>query len=348
MTNTNHDELHLYGRDRKRSHRLARVLRTACLAPAIMLVGAAMAGGCGEGTTSTVAYSYEDPYLYTYYYPADLAYTGYYAADSWAYATYYAARGAVPGSVEAATVINNSGRPSLGSTLRALIRGESVCPGQVTVTPKTAPPACTGSALTSVNNGITVVFNGCQLSGGGKLDGTFDVQATKTASASVCASDTMITLNYTTTATNLVYTSPEGARISIPSQTDTGTASYVFGQNATSTTFNSTGEAQFFNTSGTMIADLGYGGMRTLTFPGNQTYTIDGTVNVQDRMTAGASATLAGAGVQRSQGCCRPTAGTLTVTRVGGRAPGQHVWAFQSTCGSVKLDGSTVTLPACQ
>ena len=90
---------------------------------------------------------------------------------------YYSARGAVPGSAGAATVINNSGRPSLGSTLRALIRGESVCPGQVTVTPKTVPPACTGSAVATVKNGVTVVFNGCQLSGGGKLDGTFDVQA---------------------------------------------------------------------------------------------------------------------------------------------------------------------------
>ena len=314
-----------------------------------MMVGAAMGVGCDEGTSSTVAYSYEDPYLYSYYYPADLGYTGYYAADSWAYAGYYAARGAVPGSEGAATVINNSGRPSLGTTLRAVIRGESVCPGQVTVTPKTAPPACSGSSLTSVKNGITVVFNGCQLSGGGKLDGTFDVQATKTASAAVCASDTMITLNYTTTSTNLVYTSPEGARISIPSQTDTGTASYVFGQNGTSTTINTTGEAQFFNTAGTMIADLGYGGMRTLTFTAsNQTYTTDGTVNVQDKMTAGASATLAGAGIQRSNGCCRPTAGTLTVTRVGGQAPGQHVWTFQSTCGTAKLDGSTVTLPACE
>ena len=78
-----------------------------------------------------------------------------------------------------------------------------------------------------------------------------------------------------------------------------------------------------------MIADLGYSGMRTLTFStSNQTYTTDGTVNVQDKMTAGATATLAGAGIERSNSCCRPTAGTLTVTRVGGQAPGQHIWTF--------------------
>ena len=119
MTNTNHVDLRLYGRNPRRSRPLARVLWRACLAPALMLVGAA-AVGCGGGTTtSTVAYAYEDPYLYTYYYPADMAYTSYYATDSWNYAVYYAARGAVPGSEGAATVINNTGRPSLGSTLRA-------------------------------------------------------------------------------------------------------------------------------------------------------------------------------------------------------------------------------------
>src|SRR5213082_3393186 len=125
MTKTNHDDLHLYGRNPRAPRRLARLLRRACLAPAIMLIGAAAAGGCDEGTTtSTVAYTYEDPYLYSYYYPADLAYTGYYAADSWNYGLYYAAPGAVPGSAGAATVINNSGRPSLGTALRAVIRGE--------------------------------------------------------------------------------------------------------------------------------------------------------------------------------------------------------------------------------
>jgi hypothetical protein len=219
----------------------------------------------------------------------------------------------------------------------------------VTVTPKTAAPACGGSSTTSVKNGITVVFNSCQISGGGKLDGTFDVQASKTASAATCASDTMISLSYTTTATNLVYTSPEGARISVPNEIDNGTASYTFGQNGASTTFNSTGEIQFYNTSNAIVADLGYSGMRTLTFStSNQTYTVDGTANVQDKTTAGTSATLVGAGVQRSNSCCRPTAGTLTITRVGGSYPGQRVWTFEPTCGSAKVGGSTVTLPACE
>src|SRR5450631_4461484 len=154
----------------KRDNRRGRVSRVA---PAAALLGALVAGGwgCGSSTTGTVAYTYEDPYLYSYYYPADLAYTGYYGADSWNYAVYYSSPGLPAGSA-AATVIDNSGRPSLGSTLRALIRGESVCPGQVTVTPKTAPPACTGSAQASVKNGITAVFAGCQLTGGGKLDGS--------------------------------------------------------------------------------------------------------------------------------------------------------------------------------
>jgi hypothetical protein len=322
----------------------------ARLAPAAALVSAVAVGfwGCGTTTTGTTTYAYDDPYLYTYYYPADLAYTGYYAADSWDYAVYYASRGPAA-SASPATVIDNSGRPSLGSTLRSLIRGESVCPGQVTVTPKTAPPACSGTAVATVKNGVTIVFNGCQLSGGGKLDGTFDVQATKTASTAVCAADTTINLNYTTTVTNLVYASPGGARISIPNQSNTGTASYAFGQNGTSTSFNGSGEIQFFDASGTKIADFNHSGMHTLTFStANQTYTIDGTETVQDQVTSGASATLVGAGIQRSNSCCRPTAGTLTVNRVGGAQPGQHVWTFEATCGAAMRDGSTITLPACE
>lgn len=334
MTKTHQDRLRYWG---------------TRLAPAAALAGALVVGfwGCGTTTTGTVAYTYDDPYLYSYYYPADVAYTSYYAADTWDYALYYSSKGPASGA-GAATVIDNSGRPSLGSTLRSLIRGESVCPGQVTVTPKTAPPACSGTAVATVKNGITVVFNGCQLSGGGKLDGTFDVQATKTASTAACAANTMISLNYTGTLTNMAYTSPSGARIVIPNQSDTGTATYTFGQNATSTSFNGSGEVQFFDASGTKVADFTQSGMRTLTFSTNQTYTIDGTVSLQDQMTSGASATLVGVGVQRSNSCCRPTAGTLTISRSGGAQPGQHVWTFGATCGAAMRDGSTISLPACE
>jgi hypothetical protein len=47
------------------------------------------AGSCTDGTTTTVAYAYDNPYVYTTYYPVDTAYAGYYWADSWNYYSFY-------------------------------------------------------------------------------------------------------------------------------------------------------------------------------------------------------------------------------------------------------------------
>ena len=53
-------------------------------------VGGAVAVGCGSsGTVVTTTYAYDDPYLYTAYYPADVAYASYYWAYPWDYTTFY-------------------------------------------------------------------------------------------------------------------------------------------------------------------------------------------------------------------------------------------------------------------
>jgi hypothetical protein len=340
-----------------------------------VLTGAALLGGgylaCSSdnGTVATVDYAYEDPYLYDYYYPVDTSYSGYYSSYAWDYGTYYPATpggaygggptGTPTGSggttgaggstgTDAGTVANSPTRPSVGNAIRAIIRGESVCPGQVTVTPRTASAPCTGSGSATVPAGINIVFNGCQLSGGGKIDGTFDVTAQTSASTPACGSGTTISLSFTTTVTNLVYTGPAGPRIVIPSQTDTGSASFTFGQNGSTATINTTGEVQYFNAAGTMIADHSNSGSRTLTFNlSDKTYTTDGTFKIQDKINNG-TASLVGTGVLRSSGCCRPTGGTLVVSRTGGLHPGSHTWGFGSACGAATLDGTAITLPACE
>jgi hypothetical protein len=352
--------------------------------------------GCGN-EAATVDTAYEDPYLYDYYYPADMAYTGWYAADSWDYSAYLldtsaiiygpttgtggttggttsGGAGGVGGGVVVATggaggsvVIADGGaggavatdggaggaggastntRPLIGQVIRALIRGETVCPNQVTVTPKTAAPACAGSSATSVRNGITIVFSGCQLPAGGSLSGTFDVTSQRSASEQTCTANTVISLGHTTTITNLAYTSPSGGKIVIPSQTDTGMTTYTFGQMAPGTTISTNGELQIFSSNGTMVSDHTYNGSRTLSFQGNQSYKVDGTVNVQDQKST-ASAMITGTGLTHTLACCRPVGGTLAITRTGGLRPGQHTWGFNSTCGSASFDGKTITLPAC-
>ena len=78
---------------------------------------------------------------------------------------------------------------------------------------------------------------------------------------------------------------------------------------------------QTFNATGTMLADLTYTGMDTVTFSGGSSYSVDGTTTVQEK-NGPASATINEQGVTRSNGCCRPTAGTVTINRTGGPHPG--------------------------
>ena len=370
------------------------------------------AGSCTDGTSTTVAYAYDDPYLYSTYYPVDTAYAGYNWADNWNYyAFYYAAVGvnetglaSTPigvgtdalygtggtngsGGAKGAAGANGSGgakggagangaggaggaigaagsngsagargsggaggngnmtaRATLASVVEALARGQNVCPGQVTITPKTAAPACAGGNATEERNGVTLVFNNCVVSGS-TINGTFDVLSNRAASEQTCSPTTTITLGHTTTITNLSISDAQG-KIVIPSQTDTGMTTYTFGQTPTSTIFNITGEMQIFASSGTMVADLGYTGMNTVTFSGNSSYSVDGTTTIQEKNGA-ASATINQQGLTRSSGCCRPTGGTVIINRSGGPQPGTATWTFGPSCGTVMRDNTAVMLPAC-
>src|SRR5262249_52957056 len=76
----------------KRGH---SAMNRSKLHPLIAAVGAAAlttAGtvGCtSSGTVYTTGYVYDDAYLYTSYYPADVAYASYYYAYPWNYNTFY-------------------------------------------------------------------------------------------------------------------------------------------------------------------------------------------------------------------------------------------------------------------
>jgi collagen type VII alpha len=367
--------------NRTNDRALGRILgrRTWVAMGALTLLGMVGAGSCSDnGTVATVSFAYDDPYVYTTYYPVDTSYAGYYWADSWNYYTfYYAAVGVTATGLSGSTGLGGAAslhgaagangaagatgtggvtgtggaggngsttvRATIASVIEALARGESVCPGQVTITPKTATPACAGSA-TEERNGVTLVFNACVVSGA-TINGTFDVLSNRAASEQTCSATTTITLGHTTTITNLSISDSNG-KILIPSQTDTGMTVYTFGQTPTTTTFNITGEMQTFSTTGTMVADLSYTGMDTVTFSGGSSYSVDGTTTVQEK-NGPASATINEQGVTRSNGCCRPTAGTVTIDRTGGPFPGTATWTFGPSCGAVMRNNVSAMLPAC-
>jgi hypothetical protein len=319
-----------------------------------------LAGGCSSGTATT-AYAYEDPYVYSTYYPADVAYSSYYYADTWDYNTwYYYYVGPSPVGGDAGVLDAGSGAIDAGATdggasntvhgvigaIEALARGQEVCPGHVTVTPKNTAPACDDGMTTSERNGATLDFSGCEV-GKVMIDGTIDLAINRTASEPSCSSNTVISLMATLTVTNLSVARSGGTKLVVPTQTVTGTTSYMFGHPPTTIQANDMGELQTFDSSGTMQNDLTFTGQDTYTLNGNQSYTVDGTTMLQEKNDPSVTSTVTKTGLTRSGGCCRPTAGTVVIDRMGGAHPGTTTWGFGPTCGAVTRNRVSVSLPTC-
>ena len=87
-------------------------------------------------------------------------------------------------------------------------------------------------------------------------------------------------------------------------------------------------------------------GDSSFTFAGGQSYTVDGTTTVKDKV-GNASATVMRQGLVRSGGCCRPTGGSISVDRTGGTFPGQTTWEFGPSCGQVQRNNATAQMPTC-
>jgi hypothetical protein len=283
-------------------------------------------------------YAYEDPYLYDYYYTTDMFYSSYYWAYPWDYGYY----------VYQTTGDNQSNqRASIGTAVRALARGESICPGQVTVTPRTAPPACGATGEDAVRSGANIVFDNCKLSDGAMLSGTVDVQTTRTASQPTCGANTTISLQVNVAIGSMTYVAPEGGRLVITNETDTASSTFPYNQTPTQVTVDSKGRLQLYNSSGTTLSDHNFQGHRTITYSAaNKSYAVSGNLDTEDNL-AGGNATLTGTNITRTTGCCRPTGGTLMVDRTGGPRPGQHTWTFGPSCGDARQDDRSLTLPAC-
>ena len=351
------------------------ILNGSIAAGLLLAVGSA---GCGSSTTASDV-AYEDDYAGDYYYPADVAYAGVYAGGFAGYGFYAVtpvgtgASEALPATqvdgghisldgghitIDAGHIIIDAGRSTdaggrtgtgattvrgaVGQAIRDAALGGDLCPGQVTVTPQTGSAVCGVAAA-----GVNIAFNGCVLSGGGTVDGTVNVQLTRSASDTNCNAATTITLGYTSTLTNLTYTGTGGAKIVIPNEMTTGTLNFPTGQMPATVGLTTNGEVQRFASGGSMTSDRTFNGMYTFSSISlaNQSYTVGGMLNVTDK--AGGTATLTGTDLARDTSCCKPTGGTLAVSRTGGIHPGSHSWTFTSTCGSATLDGKTITLPAC-
>jgi len=333
------------------------------------LIGVA-GGSCG---TSSADYATYDSYLYYGYYPADVYYSGYYWTDPYYY--YYAAApdpyrpggggtgiGGNPGGSSTGVAggtgmtgaggsnggtATTTGDMTMGDVLRAMARGETACPNQATITPKMSADACATDGTGMSRSGVTVVFNGCQLSNGSRYDGTIDVQATRTLSDPACGAGTMVTFMHTTTITNLTRTTSSGAKIVIPSSSGSATTNYIAGQLPSSVAITMDGTMQIVGVGGAVTADRSFSGdISIVPSPDRSSYTSDGVMTLQDQADNTAT-TLTARGLNRSDACCRPSGGTLTIDRATGANSGTHTWTFGPSCGAIMFDGAAISAPSC-
>jgi len=304
-------------------------------APAIGAVVAVLASVAGCSSDDDYPYDPYDPYgYYGYYYPTSYAYTDPYYM--------YGYPGVYYSLISPPKAASTSSLPALA--LRDLALGEGICPGQVTVTTeRTTAPCDTGTGDTvPVSNAIQ--FNGCELTGGGKLDGSVRIAAAQTLSDMNCNASTSIDVSYTSTTTGLVYTAPSGARIELPEVTRTGSFTRLLDAPPSLLTINSQGRIERYDAKGDAQSKTTFSGMQTLTLTGgNGGFRVDGTLALQDEL-GDRSANATSVGLTRTEGCCYPTSGSLEFARSDGRT--DH-WSFGPACGQISVNGHEVAPREC-
>jgi hypothetical protein len=303
---------------------------------AIATLGAVLSAGCdvdgGADYSGPDAYAYG----YDYYYPADLAYADAYHVDDMF--------GADDPRVLGARLRQLTGNALPGSALQALASGQDICPGQVTVTQRgnTAPCANGGDAVPS---STSIVFRGCQLRDGGRLDGSLQIGVAQIARDIDCDSSTLVDVRYASTAINLRYTSPTGDRVMLPTLMVTGAYTRALGGGYPAS-IDVTVDGQIYRSDedDDVEQQLVVSGTQTLVplGPGSG-YRLSGTLTMTDRAHQ-RSCTASSNDLTRNEGCRHPTSGSIDVEHSDGTT---HQWAFGPHCGDFSLEGNRTSMSDC-
>jgi hypothetical protein len=283
---------------------------------------------------------YYDPYSYyygaSYYYPSDVAYGGAYYADYGAYGapvTYAQAR-----SDEGET----RGLP--GATLRALASGEDLCPGHVTVAKTPGNAACPASNREPVPASTSIQFSDCTFPDGGRLDGAVQIDTAHTASDTDCDADTRIDVTFTSTATDLEYTAESGARVVLPALTVTGSYTREVEARPSLIAISIEGQIERYDRDGSALAQTTVSGKQTLTpLESADGYSASGTLTMRDPIDD-ETVRVTSDGVNRPDGCCYPTSGSIELERSNGDL---DVLRFGPNCNDVTLDSESITPRDC-
>jgi hypothetical protein len=283
---------------------------------------------------------YYDPYSYyygaDYYYPADVAYGGAYYSDYGAYGT--------PVTYAQSRSDQEETSELPGATLRALASGKDICPGHVTVAKTPGNVPCQAGDREPAPASTSVQFTDCTFPDGGRLDGAVQIDTAQTASDTDCDAETRIDVTFTSTATNLAYTAENGARVVLPALTLTG--SYTRGIEARPSLIEIgiEGQVERFDEDGTALAQTSVSGKQTLTpLESMDGYRASGTVTMHDPIDD-ETVRVTSDGVNRPDGCCYPTSGSIELERSSGDL---DVLRFGPDCNDVTLDSESITPRDC-
>ena len=308
---------------------MKRAIFGAICASALVGLGAGV--GCDDdivdGNTAV-----DNSYLYYGYYPADVYYSGYAWTGGGFYYLEYGRGGPSTGSAGSTGTSTGaagstgtstggtgggtttaSGDMTMGDVLRAMARGESVCPNQVTITPKMTPNACATDGTGMSRGRVRWCSTAAEIPNGSRFDGTVDVSSTRTYDPA-CPAGTMVTFQNMTTITNLTRTTANGSKILIPnsSGTDTPPAGRRRGTGAGRRS-NLTVEVpcEVVGVGGNVNANRTFSSDLTITTTSNRSSsTINGTTTVEDPKQPGYDDADVSEPA-RSDACCGRRSGTM-------------------------------------
>ncbi len=303
---------------------------------------AALTAGCGddnpEVATGTTIYP-EDYYGYAYYYPADLAYSVPYWVDDWyAYPYLYS---------DTQQPLTDASGQGAGSLIRAIAIGDDPCPGQVSVEPQETEVLCGGDDDQMLRTGASVTFDGCTLPDGSQLNGSVNFNSRRSFSNNSCAADTVVSVAFSSTYTDLVYTGPSGARSVIPTLTSEGSYTRLFLDRPAAVSLANSGTLEEYDAAGvlsTMVDLAGSFGVVIGQPPDTWDYRVYGPMSMQDAMQ-GKGVTLTAVDLIHEEVCCHPISGSLRIAHTD--TGEDDVLTFGPACGEGQLNDDPVSLPAC-
>jgi hypothetical protein len=155
-----------------------------------------------------------------------------------------------------------------------------------------------------------------------------------------------VSVSYTSISTDLSYTAPSGTRVVAPSLSRSGSYTRLLMAAPSALSISTSGRLEHFAKDGSLVAQLGLSGTQSVVLNGSADaagYRLDGALTVHDTLR-GEALTLTGSDLTRTETCCRPSAGTLTIT---GSERDTDVWRFGPSCGDLELNGDSVTLSEC-